>query len=391
MQNNKTTVILILIILCVYFLFSQFYLRTLGSTYTYIVNPAFFVILAIILKITIQSPYQNKKNKKEIIQFVLITVLTYSILLLISGVFLTYGKNPYSTTTKGVMLNLYSTGLVIFCMEYIRYKLINNVSKKEQKLIFILIVLTFLLNEINWVQLKNSINIYYLFKTIFSVIVPSAIKNILFTYMCIYADHIPSALYEILIYLVQWIAPILPKAPWVFTSIIDTVFPLMLLLYCRYEILLKDKRSLYKYSKPIEPRGMIPLVVGVVLVIWFALGIFPIKPIGIASGSMEPNYNVGDVVLVKKCNANDIQVGDVIEYVRKDYSVIHRVKEKYQEDGEFFFITKGDNNGEDDKDPVSETKVKGKVIARIPYLALPTIWIDRLSGRQANVEVETGN
>ena len=65
MQNNKTTVILILIILCVYFLFSQFYLKTLGSTYTYIVNPAFFVILAIILKITIQSPYQNKKNKKK--------------------------------------------------------------------------------------------------------------------------------------------------------------------------------------------------------------------------------------------------------------------------------------------------------------------------------------
>ena len=40
---------------------------------------------------------------------------------------------------------------------------------------------------------------------------------------------------------------------------------------------------------------------------------------------------------------------------------------------------------------VNEKQLNGKAIAKIPYLALPTIWIDSLSGRQANVPVETGN
>ena len=213
----------------------------------------------------------------------------------------------------------------------------------------------------------------------------------LFTYLAAYTDFIPSVFYDVCTNLLLWIPPVLPNTPWVFDSITNSVFPLILFLYCRYEVSIKDKLHLYKYSNPIEPKGTIPLVAGVILVIWFTLGIFPIKPIGVASGSMEPTINVGDVVIVKKCNSNDIEINDVVEYTRKDYSVIHRVIDKYQVDGEFFFITKGDNNNSEDSDPVSEEMLKGKVIARIPYVALPTIWLDRLSGRQANVEVETGN
>ena len=391
MQKNRNTTIFILIILCMYFLFSQFYLKSLGNLYTYIINPLFFVAFSIALKFIIISPYKTNKYKKTTIQYVIVTTLTYSILLLISGLFLTYGKNPYSTTFKGVMLNLYAIGLIVICREYIRYKLINNVLKKEQKLIFILIVITFTLQDIDLVTLKNSLNIYYLFKTVFVTIVPSTIKNCLFTYICIYTDYMPGILYELILYLIQWVSPILPKTPWVFTSIIDSVFPLILLLYCRYEINSNNKFFLYKFSNPIEPKGTIPLVIGVVLVIWFALGIFPIKPIGVATGSMKPTINVGDLMIIQKCNANDIKVNDIIEYARKDYTVIHRVIDIYQEDGEFFFITKGDNNDSADSDPVRENQLKGKAIFRIPYLALPTIWIDSLSGRQSNVDVETGN
>ena len=391
MQKNKTTTILILIILCSYFLFSQFYLKTLGNGYTYIINPLFFVIMALVLKFIITSPYKTNKYKKSIIQYVIVTTLTYSILLLISGLFLTYGKNPYSTTFKGILLNLYSIGLIILCTEYIRYKLVNNVLKKDKKLIFILIIIAFTLKDVNFVELKESINIYYLFKTIFATIIPSVIKNSLFTYICMYTDYMPSVIYQLIIYLIQWISPILPKTPWVFTCIIDSIFPLILLLYCRYEITSNDKFFLYRFSNPIEPKGIIPLVVGVILVIWFALGIFPIKPIGVATGSMKPTINVGDLMIIQKCSANDVKVDDIIEYVRKNYSVIHRVIDKYQVDGETFFITKGDNNDTADSEPVRESQLKGKAIARIPYFALPTIWLDSLSGRQSNVEVELGN
>jgi signal peptidase len=71
------------------------------------------------------------------------------------------------------------------------------------------------------------------------------------------------------------------------------------------------------------------------------------------------------------------------------YTVIHRIITITQEDGEFFFITKGDNNTSEDKTPVSEQQLIGKVILKIPYLALPTIWIHNLNAK-TQVDVETG-
>ncbi len=344
MKNSRNVTIFIIIILFIYSLFSKFYLQNLGINYIYSLNPLFFLSLALILKHTIVSPYKTKKYKKPIIQFVLITILCYAFIYLISGLFLNYGNNPYSNSLKGIILNLYSTGLVIVCREYIRYKLINNVFKKDHKMIFILIVIVFSIQDISIANLQNSINIYFLFKTIFGTVIPTIIRNILYTYIAIYTDCIAAIIYEILYYLLLWIPPVLPKTPWVFDAIINTVFPLILLLYCRYDITSQDKLHVYKLSTSTKPSGMIPLTMAIVLAIWFALGIFPLKPIGVASGSMKPNINIGDVVIIKKCTANDIEVNDIIEYKRKNFSVIHRVIEKYQVDGEIFFITKGDNN-----------------------------------------------
>ena len=42
------------------------------------------------------------------------------------------------------------------------------------------------------------------------------------------------------------------------------------------------------------------IIIAIVLVIWFALGVFPIKPIAIATGSMEKEICVGDVAIIQK-------------------------------------------------------------------------------------------
>ena len=143
-------------------------------------------------------------------------------------------------------------------------------------------------------------------------------------------------------------------------------------------------------EKAIKPNGIIPWTVVIILVVWFGLGIFPIKPVGVLTGSMVPNYNIGDFVLIQKCSAKDIKIDDVIEYRRNNFSVIHRVIEKYEENGKIFFITKGDNNDSKDPEPVSQEQLQGKVIARVPYLAMPKIWLNNLMTNKTNVDVELG-
>ena len=121
MQKSKFITIAIIIVLIVYTLLSQIYFKTFGSIYTFIINPLFFICLALFLKFFIIPPYSTNKFKKDIIQYVLITILIYCLVYLLSGLLVTFGKNPYSSTLRGVIINLFSTGLIIFYREFIRF------------------------------------------------------------------------------------------------------------------------------------------------------------------------------------------------------------------------------------------------------------------------------
>ena len=175
------------------------------------------------------------------------------------------------------------------------------------------------------------------------------------------------------------------------TAIVDISIPVILFLYIRF---LKNKQDINRNRENINntnPRNVIPLVILIILAIWFAIGIFPIKPVSIASGSMEKELSMGDIAIIQKCGANDINEGDIIEYQMEGYTVIHRVIEKKQNNGEFTFVTKGDNNQNPDQKEVNEDQLIGKVIFKIKYLGYPSIWLQGLREEEQQLEVETGN
>ncbi len=97
---------------------------------------------------------------------------------------------------------------------------------------------------------------------------------------------------------------------------------------------------------------------------------FGIKTYVIVSGSMEPNINIGDIVIVKNLeDKEDIKVGDVISF-RKGQSIItHRITNiQYDEKQTIKITTKGDNNNTEDNEEVSYDDIEGKVIKIIPKL-----------------------
>ena len=66
------------------------------------------------------------------IEYCLIGVLIYIITYMVSGLFITFGKNPYSTKIVGIITNIWILGSAIIAKEYIRYKLIQNVYEKDK-------------------------------------------------------------------------------------------------------------------------------------------------------------------------------------------------------------------------------------------------------------------
>lgn len=390
MQKSKNITIIIIILLIIYFYINQVFLANLGNVYTFIINPLSFLVIAILLKIFIISPYSTNKFKRDIIQYVLIAMLLYAIIYLISGLFTGYGKNPYSTSAQGVIINLFATATVFCSIEYIRFKLIHNIYKEDINIIFVLLVITFSIWDFNFFGFITShMSVYTVFKQLFYKLIPIVVKNILFTYISLKSDYVPSIIYNLLYYMILWISPILPNSPWILEAMLSTIFPLILLLYIRYYISKKDRFHLSGTYKDSNPFGLIPFSILLVMLIWFTLGVFPIKPVGIATASMYPEIKVGDAVIIQKCTANDIEIQDIIEYQMEGYTVIHRVINKYRKDGEMFFITKGDNNNNEDSFPVSENQLIGKAIFKIPYIALPAVWLHAISSQEV-VEVETG-
>jgi len=64
-----------------------------------------------------------------------------------------------------------------------------------------------------------------------------------------------------------------------------------------------------------------------------------------ASGSMRPVLDKGaNGIRVKPINEEQIHVGDIVSFKKKDSLVVHRVIEKGMDDEGIYFITKGDNN-----------------------------------------------
>ncbi len=91
----------------------------------------------------------------------------------------------------------------------------------------------------------------------------------------------------------------------------------------------------------------------------------------ILTDSMEPNYNVGDIVIVKVTDAKELKVKDVITYYTTDPTlegkpVTHRINNIYEHLGELRFETKGDNNPGVDSYLVAEDSIIGRVEYRIP-------------------------
>jgi len=112
----------------------------------------------------------------------------------------------------------------------------------------------------------------------------------------------------------------------------------------------------------------------------------------VVSGSMEPVFYRGDVVLIEKTNflgieevsPDNLQIGDIIIYRATWFPepVIHRIVATGQDSqGRNYFVTKGDNNSGPDPSPVYPEQVQAKVISWgynpliIPKIGYITLWI----------------
>lgn len=104
-----------------------------------------------------------------------------------------------------------------------------------------------------------------------------------------------------------------------------------------------------------------------------AIALGGIRIFNIVSESMVPKYNIGDVLVVKSIEPQNIKVGDDIAYIGQESTfnqkiVTHQVIKIDYENGEYIFHTKGIANILEDP-LVHQNQVFGKVVYKIWILS----------------------
>ncbi len=128
-------------------------------------------------------------------------------------------------------------------------------------------------------------------------------------------------------------------------NILNIIISIMLVIVMTYNISLIVQKIIYKEKTP---------------------SFLGVKTYVVISGSMKPNIEIGDVVIVKK--EKELKEGDIISY-RKGKSVItHRITSITEENGEKVYRTKGDNNNAEDSEKITEEIIEGKVTKIIPKI-----------------------
>ncbi len=84
-------------------------------------------------------------------------------------------------------------------------------------------------------------------------------------------------------------------------------------------------------------------------------------------------FNKGDIMVLVGDEAKDINKGDILVFeANSKHPVIHRIVDKWGEEGDYYFQTKGDNNPQSyaqlHETEIPEEKFVGKAVFRVPWL-----------------------
>lgn len=93
-------------------------------------------------------------------------------------------------------------------------------------------------------------------------------------------------------------------------------------------------------------------------------------------------FNKGDIMILSGAKPENIKVGEVIVFRSSQTQltdpIIHRVVNTGENDGIWYAVTKGDHNPRSDNGYVTEDKIVGKAMVRIPLLGYIKIWFVEL-------------
>jgi len=337
-----------------------------GFAGNYLLRPLMWIALIIIVW---NMPRLRTAGKYRLHSFIvglaLMCALVGILLLALQGLIGGIAKSPYDHSLMGIALNLLLTGSMIAGVEMSRAWLLHRFFPRRRAwgIAILGLLFTFFSVSLNkLISLKTGLEAVKFLGTDF---LPSLGESLLASYLAALGGPVPAIIYHGALAIFEKMSPYLPNTNWVSQTLLGTLAPLLgfVLVYQLYQEEAGEMKARGAAEKPL---GWALTSIFMVLILWFALGVFSIYPRVIVSGSMVPQINIGDVIIVQETEADKLEEGDILLYQLAEIKVAHRIIEKNQENGQITFVTKGDNNDDIDIEPVYPGQVLGEVIYIVP-------------------------
>ena len=338
---------------------------------------AFIFIVLIISYLLLGMEKEKSRYNKDIILSLLIYIAIYYITTYLFGLFIGFNKNVYSSNIILILKNIVPIIILIPLSELLRY-IINSKIKDNYILLGLSIFVFTLIDTTITIQASSFKNFYDTLKVIGLFILPSLSKNYLLTYLTIKVSYKPNLVYRYLMELPRYILPIVTSFGVYIESVIYISFPIIVFIIIYNDFKKREKKNIILSSKFKKNTKFIYYIVTIILITIVSLtsGYFKYQAIVIATGSMTPNINKGDMVVIEKVapkDAKKLKEGEVLAFKREDKIVVHRIYKIYTSGNELFFKTKGDHNNAPDGYLTEAKEILGTVKFNIRYIGYPTV------------------
>lgn len=378
--NKHSKIFLIEFIILLAIVFNSFVLNIFNQK---IYMDIFWLAILILTTLLVGFEKDKHLNKTDTMQTIFIVSIVYLIACYVFGFFFGFVKSIYSMKILTMLSNVVPVFIFIVLQEMLRYDVVTKIKLKKDKVDFIAIggmILTFVLFDFTTTfgDLEG-VKSFGIFESIGLYILPSIAKHLLLTYMVYYSGYKTAIFYRIIFDVTDYILPVFPDFGSYMQSILDIVFP-TIMYFILNKSFVKKKDIFVRQNKKVQMVGLLLTCSVMAVLVMLVSGIFKYYVLTVGSASMEPNLKIGDVVVVKKLNTDELatlEKGDILVF-ENNKVIIHRIYDIYEDGGEYSFQTKGDNNNDIDGFIVHADQVIGTSKIRIPWVGLPTVWLSEL-------------
>jgi len=340
-----------------------------------IIAVCILIPLTVVTRLFIKRRCSLSINKKEVLLLSSIVSVLYIMLYQMSGVALTFYKNPYFVNTERLLNVIIPIALIIVLTESIRYVLLAQ----NDTLVSILAYLSCVVAEILMFSNIAGITSFNRFMDLVGLnLLPAITANLYYHYISKRYGMTSNIVFRLVTTLYIYFVPMVTSMSDSLTSCIKIILPIVLLALVSVLFEKKKKNAVRKGEKT----SIIGTVITIAIMVSVAMLIscqFRFGALVIATDSMTGEINKGDMVVYERYDGQKIKEGQVIVFLQNESKIVHRVVRIENIDGEVRYYTKGDANEDLDMGYRLVSDIVGLTDVKISFIGYPTLWLRELT------------